>query len=114
MDARSLERARAGRQQSSPKDAPGELTLREDGTCSYSAFASGAGYLAAEGRWESVMSETVDGDGGRRPAVELTLTPEPNHYVTVRLWVAREGGALVLWDYAGDPDEVRYVDFRKS
>ena len=98
----------------SPQDH--SIVLRDDGSCSfmtYSPFQFDRNYIVSDGKWELVM-EQADGSEGKRAAVKMTLTPSPNNYVVAPFWIARENGELVIWQYIGDPDRVKYADFHKA
>lgn len=47
------------------------------------------------------------------PVVELRLQTG-THTTISRYYMTREEGALVLWQYIGDPDYERYIDFSRG
>ena len=120
IDAASIERMKSEQRfypmsKLNPEDHL--IVLREGGTCSfksYSPFQFDRNYVVSEGPWKLVLEGPDVEYEGKRASLEITLTPTANAYVVARFSIVRENGNLILWQYIGDPDRVKYADFYKA
>lgn len=86
------------------------FVLDSDGTCAFHTFVVVPLYGGAIAPLRTTLCrwELFD-EGSLRQKVIVDLRP------TVRgrasFWLAEEGGELVLWQFAGDPDAWKYVDY---
>lgn len=104
--------------------------LRADGSCRFRSFPHYAGpqrvvevagqvtvpgYISVDaGCGWRVVSDRLHELGGDRqvPVVEFQMSSRKAPItMTARFYVDEKGGQLLLWDYVGDPDEERYIDF---
>jgi hypothetical protein len=86
-----------------------EIVIRSDGTCSYRSFADAIetkgpdeGYVETDCTW-------LLGNAGHQALLLHLNTPATD----VHFYFSEENSRLLLWQYAGDPDAWRYVEFAK-
>jgi hypothetical protein len=90
------------------------ILIRPDGTCHFSTFtyvarsavspSAPVAPLDAECRW------TVD--RSKRQQLTLLLSVEPPK--AAQFYFAEQNGTLLLWQFADDPDDWKYVEYRKE
>lgn len=104
--------------------------LREDGSCSFRSFPHYAGpqavvevagripvpgYISVEAgcSWRVVSDRIYVLNKERQvPVVELRMSSRRAPILmSARFSVDERDGRLLLWDYVGDPEEERYIDF---
>jgi hypothetical protein len=90
-----------------------EVVLRPDGSCSYRSFrsatdTSGAdeGFITSECEWSLARV--------RHQALMIRLRDQRADTLGPYFYFDEENGRLVLWQYAGDPDALQYVEFVKQ
>lgn len=86
------------------------VVLRSDGTCSYRSFASTTdangtdeGYVSSDCTW------SLGSIGHQALMLHLNTSATDLYF-----YFAEENGRLLLWQYAGDPDAWKYVEFAKQ
>ena len=87
------------------------LVLRADGSCSIQTFMKISGSDTADYRTYDTGCRWQLGQVGHQ-ALQFDLTPSAtssNPYY----YLAEEGGRLLLWQYATDPDAWCYMEFEK-
>ncbi|MHB9000603.1 MAG: hypothetical protein ACYC9N_13955 [Thermoanaerobaculia bacterium] len=88
------------------------LEIRPDGTCSFSGFVdplktSGVdeGFVTSECEWRV-------GTVGHQ-ALMLQMRGQPSSVLGPYFYFDEENQHLLLWQYAGDPDAWRYVEYSR-
>lgn len=104
--------------------------LRENGSCRFQSFPHYAGpqrvvevagqipvpaYISVDAgcSWRVVSDKIYVLNKERQvPAVEFQMSSRKAPIMmSARFYVDEEDGRLLLWDYVGDPEEERYIDF---
>lgn len=89
---------------------PHEITFKEDGTCQYrSVFQMPTRFVEASGEWELGSTE---GDP-RGSEIDLSLQIEGEGTHSFSLDLREEAGELILWEFWGDPDSWRFLEYRR-
>jgi len=111
------------------KQSDHEIRFGDDGTCQVKTYAvfdprpsrqeeTRAYIMDQTGTWRLTDQITPVGHSSRSVrVVQIDLKHEIGECVATRritLFLAEEGGKLVLWTYIGDPDYVVYQDYVKS
>ena len=89
-----------------------ELILRTDGTCSIRTIMNMPVFGSVDYRVYESGCQWELGDIGHQ-ALKLELTPVPD-YGAPYYYFAEEGGKLIIWQYATDPDAWQYMEFEKG
>lgn len=104
--------------------------LRDNGSCSFRSFPHYAGpqtavevagqvpvpdYISVDARcgWR-VVSDRIYAFGNERrvPVVEFQMSSrEAPITMSARFYVAEKDGRLMLWDYVGEPEDERHIEF---
>ena len=101
--------------------------LFEDGTCEFSGYPFYSypnivdqknDYMdSVTGQWTITKISTSAGHHSVTvPALQIVIETKKEiitHSVTIHLFIVEEKNHIVLWEYIGDPDYVKYMDFVK-
>ena len=93
------------------------LTVRADGTCEAETVLDPASPGPdGTGFWVSKYLPCAWdlGKDGDHQTLELWVQMVPGKPDLMRFYFDEEEGHLVLWQYAGDPDASKYMEFRKA
>jgi len=88
------------------------LVLRADGSCRIQTVMNMPVFEAADYRTYDNGCRWRLGEIGHQ-ALQFELKPAPS-IGSPYYYFAEEGGRLLLWQYATDPDAWRYMEFEKS
>jgi hypothetical protein len=92
------------------------IVFNPDGTCVFQSvfsFTRQHRYLAAKGSWRLEHDTTGNSNIKKKNALRIELLVEGANHLS-HLNFARENGALVLWNYHGDPDQWEFVEYRRE
>jgi hypothetical protein len=51
---------------------------------------------------------------GQHPTLDLSFAAPSEHKRRLSFYFDEQDGGLLLWNYAGDPDAWKYMEFKKS
>lgn len=88
----------------------------EDGSCSFHSVIAefqGGDYCDVKGTWELKHDITGDSNVEKKNTVRIDLLIE-NKAVVRYLNFDKEDGALVLWQFYGDPDSWEFLEYKKK
>ncbi len=88
-----------------------ELVLRPGGSCSYRSFRSATGTSGTDEGFITAECEWSLGNTGHQ---ELIFRLKDAASTNLQFYFAEENSRLLLWQYAGDPDAWKYVEFAKQ
>ena len=92
------------------------ITLRKDGTCLFQSveeFAHKGTYISASGVWK-LGHDIKRGENAKvKNLLQMELdVARSTHFRD--LGFARKDGALVLWEFYGDPDEWEFIEYARG
>ena len=87
-------------------ERPHQIVFHEDGRCEYSSveiFMPRIRYKSEKGIWE-LKHNIKENYGTKANEIRLPVAGELN--------LARKDGALILWDFYGDPDSWEFMEYK--
>ena len=92
------------------------IVFKADGSClfqSVESFSEKHRYVSASGIWKLEHDTQGDSNIRKKNALRLELSVDGETHSRY-LNFAREHGALILWNYHGDPDQWEFVEYRRD
>ena len=88
-----------------------KITFNPDGTCHYqSVLQMPTRYVDAHGTWKIGS----DADNPKGSVIDILLKTDSDGTYMFSLDLKEESGVLILWEFWGDPDSWRFLEYKRK